>query len=110
MKRIGNCFDRARPDGYTAPMQAWYVYLLRCADNSLYCGITNNLDRRLTAHNAGTASKYTRARLPVSLAASVEVDGKSAALKLELAIKKLPARQKVDRLMDCAKTGKATTG
>ncbi|MEZ7198336.1 GIY-YIG nuclease family protein [Pseudodesulfovibrio karagichevae] len=85
-------------------MQAWYVYLLRCADNSLYCGITNDLDRRLTAHNAGTASKYTRARLPVALAASVEVDGKSAALKLELAIKKLPAGQKIERLMNHTQT------
>ncbi|MGE4421253.1 MAG: GIY-YIG nuclease family protein [Pseudodesulfovibrio sp.] len=105
MKRIGNCFDRERPCGYTAAMQAWYVYLLRCADNSLYCGITNNLDRRLTAHNAGTASKYTRARLPVSLAASVEVDGKSAALKLELAIKKLPAKRKIERLMNHTQAG-----
>jgi putative endonuclease len=80
-------------------MQTWHVYLLRCADNSLYCGITNNLDRRLAAHNAGTASKYTRARLPVSLAASVTVDGKSAALRLEMAIKKMPAGQKIERLL-----------
>ncbi|XXJ20040.1 GIY-YIG nuclease family protein [Desulfovibrio caledoniensis] len=91
-------------------MQAWYVYLLRCADNSLYCGITNDLDRRIRAHNAGTASKYTRARLPVALAASVEVDGKSAALKLELAIKKLPAGRKIERLMNHSRTGQATTG
>jgi putative endonuclease len=91
-------------------MQVWHVYLLRCADNSLYCGITNNLDRRIATHNAGTASKYTRARLPVTLAASVEVDGKSAALKLELAVKKLPARLKIDRLMEYPKTGQATTG
>ncbi|WFS61158.1 GIY-YIG nuclease family protein [Pseudodesulfovibrio thermohalotolerans] len=80
-------------------MQTWHVYLLRCADNSLYCGITNNLDRRLAAHNAGTASKYTRARLPVRLAASVTVDGKSAALRLEMAIKKMPAGQKIERLL-----------
>jgi putative endonuclease len=110
VKRIGNCFDRERLGGYTAAMQKWYVYLLRCADNSLYCGITNDLDRRIKAHNAGTASKYTRARLPVAMAASVEVDGKSAALKLELAIKKLPAGRKIERLMKYAETGKSTTG
>lgn len=83
-------------------MRTWHVYLLRCADNSLYCGITNDLNRRLAAHNAGTASKYTRARLPVFLAASTEVDGKSSALKLELAIKKLPAGQKIRRLLEYA--------
>lgn len=77
---------------------AWHVYLLRCADNSLYCGITNDLDRRVAAHNAGSASKYTRARLPVALEASVEVKDKSAALKLELAIKKLPAKRKIEAL------------
>jgi putative endonuclease len=91
-------------------MQTWHVYLLRCADNSLYCGITNNLDRRIKAHNAGTASKYTRARLPVTLAASVEVDGKSAALKLELAVKKQPAGRKIERLMNHSQTGQATAG
>lgn len=110
MTRIGNCFDRARSDAYTDFMRAWHVYLLRCADNSLYCGITNDLDRRLAAHNAGTASKYTRARLPVSLAASTEVDGKSAALRLELAIKKLPAGQKIRRLLEHAENGRGTNG
>ncbi|WP_338667106.1 GIY-YIG nuclease family protein [Pseudodesulfovibrio methanolicus] len=91
-------------------MQTWNVYLLRCADNSLYCGITNDLNRRLAAHNAGTASKYTRARLPVSLAASVEVNGKSAALKLELAIKKLPAGQKIERLTSHAEPRRTAAG
>lgn len=46
----------------------WYVYLLRCADGSLYAGITTDLARRLAEHNAGTGAKYTRARRPVSLA------------------------------------------
>lgn len=44
---------------------AAYTYLLRCADGSLYCGWTNDLQKRFAAHNAGTASKYTRSRLPV---------------------------------------------
>lgn len=85
-------------------MGTWHVYLLRCADHSLYCGITNNLERRIAAHNAGTASKYTRARLPVVLAASATVADKSAALKLEMAIKKLPAGRKLERLAQSSTT------
>ena len=46
---------------------SWVCYLLRCADDTLYCGITNDLEKRLAAHNAGTAAKYTRARGPVVL-------------------------------------------
>ena len=45
-----------------------YTYILKCADGSLYCGWTNNLEKRLSAHNAGTASKYNRTRRPVELA------------------------------------------
>ncbi|WP_316900106.1 GIY-YIG nuclease family protein [Pseudodesulfovibrio indicus] len=85
-------------------MGTWHVYLLRCADRSLYCGITNDLERRVAAHNAGKASKYTRARLPVVLAASTEVADKSAALKLEMAIKKLPAGRKMERLAEFSAT------
>ena len=45
--------------------ERWFIYILRCADGSLYTGITKDLDRRLEQHNAGTASRYTRGRLPV---------------------------------------------
>ncbi|MBG0790077.1 MAG: GIY-YIG nuclease family protein [Desulfovibrionaceae bacterium] len=79
-------------------MQQWFVYLLRCADNTLYCGITTDLDRRVARHNAGTASKYTRARRPVSLAAWTKAEDKSAALKLEILTKKQPAGKKIDFL------------
>lgn len=74
-------------------MSSWHVYLLRCADETLYCGITNDLERRMASHNAGTGAKYTRPRTPVSLAASVEVGSKSDALKLEIQVK----RKKRDR-------------
>jgi predicted GIY-YIG superfamily endonuclease len=67
----------------------WLVYLLRCRDGSLYTGITNDLDRRLKAHAAGTASRYTRSRLPVTLAYAESQRSKSTALKREAAIKKL---------------------
>jgi putative endonuclease len=80
-------------------MRSWFVYLLCCADNSLYCGITTDMDRRLTQHNAGTASKYTRVRRPVSLAALTQVEDKSAALKLEIQVKKQSRSNKVDFLL-----------
>jgi putative endonuclease len=67
----------------------WFCYLLRCADDTLYCGISNDLAKRLAAHNAGTASKYTRVRLPVVLVYSEECADRSAASKRENAVKKL---------------------
>jgi predicted GIY-YIG superfamily endonuclease len=72
----------------------WLVYLLRCRDGSLYTGITNDLPKRLKAHAAGKASKYTRSRLPVRLAYSEPQRSKSAALKREAAIKKLRRAEK----------------
>jgi putative endonuclease len=71
------------------------VYLLRCADGSLYCGWTNDVARRLAAHAAGTASRYTRARRPVELAWQLEVADRRAALREEARIKRLPRRAKL---------------
>jgi putative endonuclease len=76
----------------------WLVYLLHCSDGSLYTGITNDLPKRLKAHGAGKASKYTRSRLPVKLAYSEPTKTKSAALKREAAIKRLRRAEK-DRLL-----------
>ncbi|ADU62323.1 MAG: GIY-YIG nuclease family protein [Pseudodesulfovibrio sp.] len=76
-------------------MEAWFVYLLRCADNTLYCGVTNDMARRLARHNAGTASRYTRSRTPVTLVAAVETPGKGDALRLEIAVKKQPKDRKI---------------
>ena len=73
----------------------WLVYLLRCSDGSLYPGITNDLPKRLKAHAAGRASRYTRSRLPVKLAYSEPQRSKSAALKREVAIKGLRRPEKV---------------
>ena len=71
-----------------------YVYLLRCADDSLYCGWTNDLDRRLAAHEAGTASRYTRSRLPVEVAWSRAMGSRSEAMREEARIKRLPRAAK----------------
>ncbi|MBI5519672.1 MAG: GIY-YIG nuclease family protein [Desulfovibrio sp.] len=78
---------------------SWHVYLLECADGTLYCGVTNDLPRRLAAHGAGTGAKYTRARLPVALLASAPCADKSAALRLELAVKKRQRTRKLAFLL-----------
>ena len=72
----------------------WYVYILRCADDTLYTGITNDLARRLKAHNAGTASKYTRVRRPVDMVYQEEVETKGDALRREYQIKAMSRIQK----------------
>lgn len=74
--------------------ERWFVYLLRCGDDSLYTGITNDLTRRVKQHNAGTASKYTRSRLPVTLVYQEQQASRSLALKREFAIKSLPRKRK----------------
>lgn len=74
---------------------SWFCYLLRCADDTLYCGITNDLDKRLAAHNAGTASKYTRTRLPVALMYAEPCADRSVASKREREIKRLT---RIDKL------------
>ena len=72
----------------------WFVYLVRCADGTLYTGITNDLSRRLKKHNAGTASRYTRSRLPVVLVYQEVQASRSDALKKELVIKGLSRKEK----------------
>ena len=74
-------------------MSDW-VYLLRCRDGSLYCGWTNALERRLAAHAAGTASRYTRSRLPLSLALALPQPDAPAARREEARIKRLTKPQK----------------
>ncbi|MGZ8633813.1 MAG: GIY-YIG nuclease family protein [Solirubrobacteraceae bacterium] len=73
---------------------AW-VYLLRCADGSLYTGWTVDLDARLRRHGAGTASVYTRSRLPVELALALPMADRSAARREEARIKTLDRRAKL---------------
>ncbi len=81
-------------------MSRWQVYLLACADNSLYCGVTTDFERRLVQHNAGCAAKYTRARRPVKAAALRENLTKSDAHRLEYTIKRLPAAEKIRALKE----------
>ncbi len=74
--------------------QLWYVYILRCADGTLYTGITCDLTRRLRQHNLGRGAKYTRGRGPVELAFAETCADRSAASKREYAVKRMTPEQK----------------
>lgn len=87
----GRC-HRNRSDDFGR--SSWQVYILRCADDTLYTGITNRLPARLKAHNGARGAKCTRARRPVVLAWSTPCKSRGAALSLEHAIKQLTRRQK----------------
>ena len=73
---------------------AW-VYMLRCADGSLYTGWSNDLERRLARHRAGTASRYTASRLPVELAMAAAMPDRSSAMREEARIKRLDRSAKL---------------
>lgn len=73
----------------------YFVYILSCADGTLYTGTTNDVEKRVKTHNAGHGAKYTRARLPVSLVYTEEVSDKSEALRREIAIKRLSRAEKL---------------
>lgn len=75
--------------------KTWFVYLLRCGDGSLYCGITDDVSRRLEAHTAGKGAKYTRGRGPLELVYTEACESHSAALKREAAIKRLKRPEKL---------------
>jgi putative endonuclease len=79
----------------TTTSAGWFCYLLVCADGTLYTGITNALDRRLIAHNAGAASKYTRTRRPVRLLWWEAYRDRAAASRREAAVKALPRALKL---------------
>lgn len=91
---------------YTSRMP--FVYILRCGDGSLYTGITTDVPRRLQQHQAGHASKYTRARLPVTLSWTRQVRSWSQALKEEYRIKALTRAQKEALLQVAQEQGSPT--
>ncbi|MCP1225521.1 GIY-YIG nuclease family protein [Sebaldella sp. S0638] len=71
-----------------------YVYIVKCSDKTYYTGYTNDLEKRLFAHNAGKGAKYTRNRIPVEIVYFEEYEDKSEAMKREYAIKRLTRVQK----------------
>ena len=83
--------------------KAWVVYILRCSDDTLYTGITNTLEKRLTAHNRGVGAKYTCSRCPVVLSTASNSMSRKDAMRLELKIKKLSKEKKIATLKMYAK-------
>lgn len=75
-------------------MQNWYIYILKCSDDSFYTGITTDLKERVERHNSGDGAKYTRSRRPVSLIYAKEADSKSEAKRKEIEIKFLSRENK----------------
>ena len=76
----------------------WKLYLLRCGDGTLYCGITNDVQARLEAHRSGKGAKYTRGRGPLELVYTEECGDHSAALKREYAVKQLSRQEKEEMI------------
>ena len=83
-----------------SPKKAWYFYVLSCSDQSLYTGVTTDVDRRIKEHNAKKGAKYTRSRLPVRLFYFREMKDRSSAQKLESAFKKLSRSKKLEKLCE----------
>ncbi len=73
----------------------WYVYVLRCRDNTLYCGISNDVAKRVEAHTKGLGAKYTRGRGPFAVVARWACPSKADALKAEIAFKRLSKERKL---------------
>jgi putative endonuclease len=82
----------------------WYVYMVRCADGSLYTGITRDLEARVSTHNKGTGAKYTRGRLPVSLIYAEAAADRATASQREMAIKKLSRPDKISLISSVTTT------
>lgn len=77
-------------------MKLWYVYMVECVDNTLYTGITTDIDRRISEHNSiGLGAKYTRSRQPVKLVYLESCENRSIASKREYVIKKLKKKEKL---------------
>ena len=84
-----------------------YVYILSCADDTLYCGWTTDLEARLATHNSGRGAKYTRSRLPVALVYYEEYDDRHDALSREWHIKRMTREEKL-RLVQADRKGETT--
>jgi putative endonuclease len=76
-------------------VQPWFVYIARCADETVYVGIACDVDARIAAHNAGKGARYTRGRAPLDVLAIRKCASKGQALRLELALKRLPRGEKI---------------
>src|SRR5882762_10416666 len=99
--------NRERKPTAKPSIDSWFVYVVKCADGSLYTGITKDVTRRCQQHNEGTASRYTRSRLPVELVYYESRPNQSSALKREAAIKAMDRRGKLAMVQQRKKPAKA---
>ena len=92
----GNTGSPADPSEDTGPdaPHPWYLYIIECADGTLYTGVATDVEVRVRQHNTGKGARYTRGRLPVALVYSERVGSRGDALRRELQIKKLGLRHK----------------
>ncbi|MEO6950564.1 MAG: GIY-YIG nuclease family protein [Polyangia bacterium] len=86
---------------------AWFVYLLRCGDDSLYCGMTNDVERRLEAHRRGVGARYTRGRSPLTLVHKVRAKDRGDALRKEAAWKRLSRAEKLAKIAKALRAQRA---
>lgn len=77
-------------------MPAWYLYLVRCADGSIYTGVSTDVARRLAEHRSGKGARYLRGRGPLLLARKMRIGDKSTACRIEALVKRLPRKKKED--------------
>ena len=105
--------SRRRPRSSTRPgsvarvaSDTWYVYVARCADGTLYCGIARDVAARIAMHDAGTGAKYTRSRGPLEIVLVRRCRSKSTALRLEHAIKQLTRAQKERLVLEPWRVGR----
>ena len=100
---------KQRPCHVRVRKARWCVYLLRCTDDSLYCGMTNELTARIVTHNRGRGARYTRSRLPVKLAYVEAAKTRSEALQREYQIKRLSKKKKEELCRDWCQDKRART-
>lgn len=103
MKGKSRCLRRADKRERNKLMN--YTYLVRCQDQSLYCGWTNHLEERIKAHNDGKGAKYTRCRRPVELVYFEAFDTKEEAMSRESAIKRLSRKEKLKLIANFTRPG-----
>lgn len=108
MDQDGSGGRRKQPIGREKRAASWILYVVRCQDGSLYCGITNNLARRLEQHNQGRGARYTRGRGPVVLVRSWPAFDRAAALRAESAFKSLRKDAKERKLCSRSRRDKVS--
>ena len=89
-------------------MEKWFVYIVECSDGSYYCGITNDVQKRIKKHDSGKGAKYTRGRGPVRLLCSEAFCSRSEALKVESMVKKQKKENKITYLQNIRKESEKT--